>query len=387
MSPQTVEPQRLDAPAYFHNLDGLRTIACMTVVVSHLFGFSFGSWALDFLGQLKVGNFLLGACLGILLNGALGVKLFFVLSGFLITYLIKKEIFQTGGFRLLHFYMRRALRIMPLFYLVLAVGLFVFPYLGGLAGRASDTVYSPLLNLFFLGNFDYPRVLAEAYAERTNLIVGITWSIAVEEQFYLILPLIFVFPSIRTYSLILLWVLWCAALLFKTSCDPDTGYYHTLCNVIYLGAGCIAAHLYFGPSYLLRCMETLPKYLIIGIYLVGLGFISLLGGRLTMLEDLGVSLFFVFVILEQNLSSNSVFKLQNFRILSALGKYTYGAYLLHPIVFYGLSALEDFCFSESPAIPLRLLLCLFALLLTYCAAYLSYHYFERYFLREKNKWQ
>lgn len=387
MSPQTEDPNRLDKPAYFPNLDGLRTIACATVVVCHLFVFSFGAWALDYFGQLKADCFWLGACLGVLINGALGVKLFFVLSGFLITYLIKKEILQTGGFRLTHFYVRRGLRIAPLFYLVLVVGLVVFPYFGGLVGRASDTAYSPLLNLFFLGNLDYPRVLAEEYASRTNLIVGVTWSIAVEEQFYLILPLIFVFRSIRTYSLGLLLCLWCAALLFKTACDPETGYYHTFCNVIYLGAGCMAAHIYFAPPYLIRCLQTLPKYLIVGVYIIGLGFISLLGGRLTMLEDLGVSLFFVFVILEQNLSSNSGFKLQNFHFLSSLGKYTYGAYLLHPIVFYGLSAVEDFCFAAPPAIPVRLFLCLLALLLTFCAAYLSYHYFESYFLSKKDKWK
>jgi peptidoglycan/LPS O-acetylase OafA/YrhL len=107
-----------DKIKYFLNLNGLRFIAASTVVIHHveqtkdLYGFK------NYFGNATVQ-----------LIGSMGVTLFFVLSGFLITYLLLQEKAVHQTVQLGKFYMRRVLRIWPLYYLVVLLGLFVFPHL------------------------------------------------------------------------------------------------------------------------------------------------------------------------------------------------------------------------------------------------------------------
>ena len=168
------------ATVSFPNLDGLRFLAFLAVFVSHSMNL------LGYASQHAGFNF---ARDYLLLNGDLGVNFFFVLSGFLIVFLLIKEREVTGGIQLGSFFLRRLLRIWPVYFLVLALGLFVFPWLGaGLPagfplGVATDRL-NPWLYVAFAGNFDY---LVNGI---TNLLIGILWSISVEEQFYLFCPVL-----------------------------------------------------------------------------------------------------------------------------------------------------------------------------------------------------
>lgn len=149
-------------------LDGLRAIAIVLVILTHL-----GVWS-----QLETAG-LLTARVSPLLQGMTGVHIFFVLSGFLITHLLMREKAVQGRICLRCFYVRRALRILPLYALVLAltalIHLFIWPIAphGSLAFAAA-----------FLTNF-IPKA---SYAPN----LGHTWSLAVEEHFYLLWPLAFV---------------------------------------------------------------------------------------------------------------------------------------------------------------------------------------------------
>jgi peptidoglycan/LPS O-acetylase OafA/YrhL len=112
-----------------------------------------------------------------LFDGNLGVRTFFLISGFLITWLLLAESTQTGRINLTHFYARRALRILPVYwaYLLVLAGLqFLTTY------RQSAEAWA--CNLTFTTNF-YPH---------GSWTVGHLWSIAVEEQFYLLWPGVFV---------------------------------------------------------------------------------------------------------------------------------------------------------------------------------------------------
>jgi peptidoglycan/LPS O-acetylase OafA/YrhL len=113
-------------------------------------------------------------------GGYLGVDIFFVLSGFLITSILLKEHARTGSISLPDFYARRALRLLPALLLLLAVFL-VYAMVGA---RTSRGVYfrQALYALLYVGNW------MRAYDKNDLGLLGHTWSLSIEEQFYLLWP-------------------------------------------------------------------------------------------------------------------------------------------------------------------------------------------------------
>lgn len=151
--------QTYQSTKHFGSLDGLRFI-CITAVIWH-----HSTWARDLGGEITL-----------LTRGALGVDFFFVLSGFLITTLLLREEQQHGFFDLRHFYWRRLLRIVPVYFFVVAVNTVLAVVIQGQTDVLSLLPYY----LLFLSNFLTEHI--------PNL--SITWSLAVEEQYYLIWPLL-----------------------------------------------------------------------------------------------------------------------------------------------------------------------------------------------------
>ena len=116
-------------------------------------------------------------------GGFLGVDIFFVLSGFLITSLLVEEWDREGSISLKDFYIRRVLRLMPaLLFLILIIGGFALIFLD--RNRAAETYRGIWLTLSYASNWLY----AFGYCSASNPL-GITWSLAIEEQFYLTWPL------------------------------------------------------------------------------------------------------------------------------------------------------------------------------------------------------
>jgi peptidoglycan/LPS O-acetylase OafA/YrhL len=142
------------------SLDGWRALSIAIVVLSHF------EFATGFPSDLVV-------TWGRWFQGNLGVRIFFVISGFLITYLLLVEVGRTGRPSLKQFYARRVLRIFPVYYLLVTVlvGLTV-------AGLYADTWSTWLATLTFTRNI----------AGRGNSVTVHLWSLAVEEQFYLLWP-------------------------------------------------------------------------------------------------------------------------------------------------------------------------------------------------------
>jgi len=154
---------------YFKNLDGFRSVAALAVVFQH---------TMNGLGDFYPGP------LDVIINkltkyGELGVQFFFVLSGFLITYLLQTEKARLGRIDLPKFYLRRVLRIWPLFFSVLIIAIVILPFLG------AKSVDNWWLYPSFLSNFD--RLIDSS----SNAMANITWSVSIEEQFYLFWPLLF----------------------------------------------------------------------------------------------------------------------------------------------------------------------------------------------------
>ena len=172
--------------SYRPEIDGLRAAAVFAVILYH------------------AGN---PAVFGIELftGGFIGVDIFFVVSGYLIASLILKELEKTGKFSILHFYERRARRILPALLTVMLTSLpIAWIYLRLLPAQYIDFAKSIISSIFFSSNFYFHHTGLE-YATREGLSIPFlhTWSLSVEEQFYIIFPfiLIFCFNFFRKYLL------------------------------------------------------------------------------------------------------------------------------------------------------------------------------------------
>ncbi|MEE3331448.1 MAG: acyltransferase [Myxococcota bacterium] len=161
---------------HFPGLNGIRFFAAFAVMVSHLELFK-ESAGLPTLSHVPFFQMLSIA----------GVECFFTLSGFLITYLLLEETGRTGTIQLGKFYMRRILRIWPLFYLVLVCGFVAAIWFGSDLGfrGAIERPLGPqvLLYALLLPNLSWQMFGSIPFA-------GVLWTVGVEEQFYLLLPVL-----------------------------------------------------------------------------------------------------------------------------------------------------------------------------------------------------
>jgi len=159
--------------SYRPEIDGLRAIAVLSVILFHT--------------NKSIGNFILFS------GGFLGVDIFFVISGYLITSIILNEINITTNFSFKSFYQRRARRILPALLFVIFFSIF-FAYLFLLPSDFNDYTKSIFYSLFFTSNYFF-YFTGELYDATPSLLKPFlhTWSLSVEEQFYLIYPVIFYF--------------------------------------------------------------------------------------------------------------------------------------------------------------------------------------------------
>lgn len=373
---------------FFPNLDGLRSIAFFVVFINHAVG------CLDFRNSNNYYGFIREH---FLLGGDLGVNLFFVLSGFLITFLLLKEKELYGRINIPHFYLRRVLRIWPVYFFVVFLCLFVFPLFASAVPAAFPLDFStnrlnPWLYAGFLGNFDYLR------HGISNVLIGVLWSVSVEEQFYLFWPLIIAFIPGK-YLLPVFISIIAGSIAFRFFCSNGGNVmilkYHSFSCVSDLATGAVLAWLCTKQSFTRR-IKRMPRWLIILPYVL---FFSILPFR-SLTWKLGVhyvlaasvlpvifSMLFAFFILEQNYADRSFYKLGRFRFISSLGRYTYGMYCYHMLVFF----LVLYCFYISGAdishpgkyvfIPEVIL----SLCCTILFSQFSYRYIESGFLKLKTR--
>lgn len=153
---------------FFGSLDGLRAISIIAVIWLHSW------WGTNYYDRL--------AATPVLRQGFFGVQVFFVVSGFLITTLLLREMDRYGTISLRDFYLRRALRIWPLYYVVLAiyvVNALVFE-------RGSIRAHSFLHYLPAFATFTYTWFVSDNWP---GGMFNLAWTLATEEQFYLFWPL------------------------------------------------------------------------------------------------------------------------------------------------------------------------------------------------------
>ncbi|AYB31652.1 acyltransferase family protein [Chryseolinea soli] len=366
----------LTAPKrYFSNLDGLRFVLAMVVFFAHSrLGVTLISVIpFDFVKRL----------VSVFSNGGLGVSFFFTLSGYLITYLIIEEKETSGAFHIRNFYIRRALRIWPLYYATLLFTFFIYPIIKVKLGYPNENPYHFLYQLLFLGNFDSIQVHQFDLVGLAPMMIGINWSIGIEEQFYIFWPVLFLLFRGRRFWIAITLVIVSSFFLRTFVLQGPALYYHTFSRMSDLAVGGLLGYLsYYNKTFVTR-MEQMPRWVVCVIY--ASGFLLLMYGTHTV-DSTVVSLFFGFVIVDQNFAKRSFYKFGDHKLLSSLGKYSYSLYLLHPI---GIQA-SILIFRFSKLDPLAgffygVLYALIALIASMALSMLSYRFIESYFLNLRKK--
>lgn len=329
----------------------------------------------------------------ILIKSDEAVSFFFVLSGFLITFLLLQERRKTSTIKIKKFYIRRILRIWPLYFFIILIGL------------ASNFILIPVLNDQLHSDFNFFHAIIVYVLFLPNLfntffsvgaILNPIWSIGVEEQFYLFwAPIVKFFYERIFYILILIFTLFIIIRL-TVSFNPFNfdnrvvKFVYTL-RYFYMAAGGIGA--YFATKYpeklkVFIFQSKISQFLHL-ILLMGYLFFYLYE-RVPQIHfiffDIFLSYLFVWIIMNFSLNSSRIFNIGN-KYTEWLGKISYGLYMYHMIIITAIVFIiqkQDIMISNS----LNLLVVLIIVfLLTIAIAFLSYTLLERKFLRIKKKHQ
>ncbi len=367
---------------YFPGLNGLRFWAALIVILHHVEQFK--------LWQKMPNYFTIPFIESV---GHQGVALFFVLSGFLITYLLLAEYQKTHHIAVKNFYIRRVLRIWPLYYLIMLIAFFILPHFITIGPVSQLHEHFTLKILLFL--FMLPNVLRVTEAP----VVGANqaWSVGVEEQFYILWPLL-----IRTFRkhllkflIIFIILKFSVTVIMAITLDhilsPDFRYmmylrtiqrFWDLFQIEQMSFGAIGAYVLFHKKEKILNIIYLPVTQI----LMAIGIVILLLTRFlfighTLLEAL------IFVVLIINISTNKKFhlKLEN-SWYAYLGNISYGIYMYHTLcIAITMTILQKIGLDKENWIAFNALLYTASIILTIALAGLSYKYYESYFLTLKQK--
>lgn len=350
------------APLHLPGINGLRALAALSVLWGHCFRKTFGDWGIE------------GCKIPFIDDG---VTLFFVISGFLITYLLVSEKDVSGTVSIPRFYMRRILRIWPIYFLYIGVCAIVL----AITGQPQDLLNGSLwAYCLFVGNVPFA------------LGVGLWpivhyWSIGVEEQFYLFWPWVVRGRKHNLLKVAILlgssWLVIKYLILFLCGHSPLYRFVAaTRFDCMMLGA--VGAIVYFQKRELFNSIAD-------NKLVTSMAWLLLLASGLysqwipAPVRPQYYAVLSLLVVASQ-LSSTSFWINLEHRFFDYIGKISYGIYVIHPILIYVLSRLY-LSISVSLSEPLQVV-CIYILttFVTILIAGLSYRFFEKPFLQLKNRY-
>ena len=404
MLEKTIEENKKPEKLWIPELDGLRAIAAFAVMVSHFRPPSFLSYdssiysPLHWLNTLSIPN--------------LSVVFFFTLSSFLLTYLGVNEFNENGFINLKRFYLRRIFRIWPLYYSILFIGL-GFTYFEKQAGLQYSSANTDLpwvldhlwMFTFYVSNWSIALNGMWGFIDHSNPMLGILWSIAVEEQFYIIFPILlsFLLKQKRGFQIRFLCLIFFASIFLRsvfiivpaqvTGPKESMGmYYATTTYINIFMAGGIAGYLVASRNIRSDFIKKRLAGILIIILLISLSFLWI-GNiwypytiiSLVIYEISGVILASVIIWVVSNKQSKFAIILRS-KSMRVLGLLTYGIYMWHPIIqrviYYNF---EKFTISSKNEAFVSIAIFLIYLIATISSATITYALIEHTFLSLKSK--
>ncbi|MCQ2959984.1 MAG: acyltransferase [Bacteroidales bacterium] len=346
---------------HIKNLDTFRAIAAIVVMIGHIELFRLQKFGSEFFYFMP--------------SGHTAVMLFFVISGFLITYLLTQEKERYGQISLKAFYLRRIFRIWPVYYLVLLISAFFIDSLSWSNVLYAVTILPNVSHSIGCGWSGSPQI----------------WSIGVENLFYIFFPFVIMFIREERIPMLLILFIVCYALLphFIAFINIRTWQNETLEMInnsfFYnnkfdsLAIGCLIGYLYAKNHTWLKYLYN--RYVFFVCLFVSI--VCWFGNIETKhFNDEFMSVLFAVVILNVCTNNNLKINIEN-SVTKFLGKISYGIYMYHWIVLL-------FTFKYLPIkndILSTTLLYIFVLLTTILIAWLSYNTFEKYFLNIKKQFE
>jgi peptidoglycan/LPS O-acetylase OafA/YrhL len=362
---------------YFPNLNGVRCIAALLVVFHHL------EQAKHAFGIANIYEVPI-----IQHAGRLGVGLFFVLSGFLITYLLLDERGRFGNVDTRKFYLRRIFRIWPIYFLIIGLSFFVFPhfdllYFPGTTEKLEAHAIERLtLLLLVLPNYafvlyDLPYWCAQ------------TWSIGVEEQFYYLWPWLIKYPKKRIFIILFFLlvsalILWTGIHFLQAERQIETAIISTFIGqfrIQTMALGGICAWLVYNDKNQIlqfifrKDMQAIVYSLLLILFFSGIHFVGFL-------EVYAV--FFAFFVLNVSCNPNSLVNLEN-RVMNHLGKISYGLYIYHVFVIVIIINVFRTYLPAINGLEYQIVVYLLTIIFSVVVASLSYSYLEKPLLAFKDK--
>jgi peptidoglycan/LPS O-acetylase OafA/YrhL len=365
---------------FFKDLDALRFVAFLFIFLGH---------ALDTESSAIRDSGVYGWVKNyVYIFGKTGFSFAFVLSSYINTWVILEERQHAGYFKPWLYYARRALRIWPLYFLVLFIGFVLLPLGMELMNEPYVEVGNPWYFILFVGNF----FLIE-HGWTHSPIISVLWSVSVEEQFYIFWPfLLIVFRRSEKWLFALLLILFGVTTFHYYGTDVNL-WFHTLFLLGDICIGAVFAFISFHKNWGYDRLVKLSRNTILGVYILfGLSLVfyhslfdsGLIPGAMSLIvEKLFYAFILSFFIFEQNFCENSFFKFGKLKSITYLGVISYGLFCFHEIgLLIGNRVILHFGWVDNVWIFLTIKP-LVAFLFIWPLSHLSWNYFEKPVLRLK----